>query len=257
MSAMLLPTRMVEKVWGCEQLPEPFEAPQGSRIGEIWFEPPEDLDQLLAKYLFTSEKLSVQVHPPGKDECWLILDCEPGASLAVGFRENYGIDQLRRGADDGSIEQMLAWREVEPGDFVYLPAGTVHAIGAGCTLVEIQQNCGITYRFYDYGRPRELHVEQALEHAERGPHDPMLRMRVGEATQCLANGPFFRLDRVVGPVPDGLRDYHATACLVLPLQGTAGVSGRPIPPGSCARIGNIADLSVPEESIVLVCSARS
>ena len=84
-----LPIRTVEKVWGRETLPPPFKAPAGKRIGEIWFEPPAQLDELLVKYLFTSEKLSVQVHPDdaqaqalgdgerGKEECWLVIDAEP------------------------------------------------------------------------------------------------------------------------------------------------------------------------------------
>ena len=131
MTPRLLDTREVEKVWGREELPPPFGSGASGRIGEIWFEPPQELDGLLAKYLFTSEKLSVQVHPPGKDECWLVLDCEEGASLAVGFEREFPADALRQAALDGSIEAMLRWHPVTPGDFVYLPAGTVHAIGGG------------------------------------------------------------------------------------------------------------------------------
>ncbi len=91
MSARLA-TRRVEKPWGREALPPPFDA-KGERIGEIWFEPPPALDALLVKYLFTSDKLSVQVHPPGergKEECWLVVDAEPGAVLGVGFDEDLG-----------------------------------------------------------------------------------------------------------------------------------------------------------------------
>ena len=256
MTMQVLPTRSVEKVWGREKLPEPFHAPDGERIGEIWFEPPADLDELLAKYLFTSEKLSVQVHPPGKDECWLVLECEPDASLAVGFDREYSVDELRRGALDGSIEQMLVWHPVEPGDFVYLPAGTVHAIGAGCTLVELQQNCGITYRFYDYGRPRELHLEDALAHAERGPHDPTLRCRASAATGCLVDGPFFRLDRIVGPVDEASAAGHSSACLVLPLVGEISCDGRTIACGSCARVDSLSQVVAAPDAVYLVCSPR-
>ena len=89
-----VPTRMVEKIWGRDELPAPFAAPRNVRIGEIWFEPPPEMPDLLVKYLFTSEKLSVQGHPSsaqalcdeaGKEECWLVLDAEPGAQLAIGF----------------------------------------------------------------------------------------------------------------------------------------------------------------------------
>ena len=94
MNLRLLPLRPVEKVWGCTDLPAPFSAPDGQRIGEIWFEPPPELDQLLVKFLFTSEKLSVQCHPSsiqarageqGKEECWLVLDAEPDAQIAIGL----------------------------------------------------------------------------------------------------------------------------------------------------------------------------
>ena len=97
MSVRQLPTRMVAKVWGRASLPAPFAAPAGERIGEIWFEPPPELPQLLVKYLFTSEKLSVQVHPSdaqalpgeaGKEECWLVLDAQADARLAIGSVSN-------------------------------------------------------------------------------------------------------------------------------------------------------------------------
>ena len=141
--ARQLPARLVEKVWGRDALPAPFAAPQGKRIGEIWFDPPPELRQLLVKYLFTSEKLSVQVHPgddtarpgeAGKEECWLVLDAEPGAQLAIGFDREYGPETIEQAARDGSIERLLAWHDVGPGDVYYLPAGTVHAIGPGLAL---------------------------------------------------------------------------------------------------------------------------
>ena len=113
MSARILPTQSVEKVWGRTHLPEPFSSPDGQRIGEIWFEPPAELDQLLVKFLFTSEKLSVQCHPSdeqaregeqGKEECWLVLDAEPDARIAIGLKKPADADTLRAAAQDGSIE---------------------------------------------------------------------------------------------------------------------------------------------------------
>lgn len=256
MTARLLQTKSVEKVWGRDTLPAPFSAPDGKRIGEIWFEPPEELDDLLGKYLFTSEKLSVQVHPPGKDECWLVLDAEPGAQLAVGFREEYSEAALRQGAHDGSIEHMLEWHEVEAGDFVYLAAGTVHAIGAGCTLVEMQQNCGITYRFFDYGRPRELHLEDALKVADRGPHDRALWSKVGSASQCLAEGEFFRLDRIVGAPSSCELDAHDQRCLILPLEGKVRANGIEADPGQCLLVEGVERADLPSDGVTLVCSPR-
>ena len=139
-----LTTRTVEKPWGQGVLPAPFVDVPGKRIGEIWFEPPPELPQLLVKYIFTSEKLSVQVHPSdvqrpghGKEECWLIVDAKPGAQLGIGFRERLGPDAMRKAAIDGSIEHLLEWHSVRRGDFFYIPANTVHAIGAGISLIEV------------------------------------------------------------------------------------------------------------------------
>jgi mannose-6-phosphate isomerase len=140
---------------------------------------------LLVKFLFTTDKLSVQVHPPdasaaaqqswGKTEMWHILRAAPGAQLAIGFRKDIRAEflsdpaNLRDAAASGELEQMLDWQEVHAGETYFIPAGTVHAIGAGLTLCEIQQNSDITYRLYDYNRPgtdgrsRPLHVEEALQ----------------------------------------------------------------------------------------------
>ena len=175
MSARLLETITVAKPWGVDRLPKPFNAGQDERIGEIWFAPPEEWPDVLVKYLFTSEKLSVQVHPDdanapagsrGKEECWIVLDAEPGARLAAGFVDPVEPEVMRAAAVDGSIEAMLDWHRVDRGDFFFLPAGTVHAIGAGLSILEIQQNSDITYRLFDYGRPRELHLDDAVAIAQ-------------------------------------------------------------------------------------------
>src|SRR3569833_4531355 len=109
---MLLPVRMVEKPWGRDVLPPPFAAPEAKRIGEIWFEPPAQFDALLVKYLFTSEKLSVQVHPGGalsKEECWLVIAAEPEAALGIGFREPLGSEAMRDAAFVGLFVLLLVW----------------------------------------------------------------------------------------------------------------------------------------------------
>lgn len=228
MSARQLPTRMVAKVWGRDQLPAPFEAPAGERIGEIWFEPPPELPQVLVKYLFTSEKLSVQVHPSdsqalpgeaGKEECWLVLAAEPDASLAIGFEREVSPQEIAAAARDGTIEQLLTWHPARAGDLFYLPAGTVHAIGPGLSLVEVQQNSDTTFRLYDYGRPRELHLERGLEVAQGVAYPAEHRTSVEERGQLLVDGPHFRLDRVEG-VPDAAtRAAYSGALLALPLAG--------------------------------------
>lgn len=231
--ARKLSTQLVKKVWGRETLPEPFKAPKGTRIGEIWFEPPPEMADLLVKYLFTSEKLSVQVHPSveraqageaGKEECWLVLDAQPGARLAIGFDENHSPQRIEAAARDGSIEALLTWHDVAAGDIFYLPAGTVHAIGPGLALVEVQQNSDTTFRLYDYGRPRELHLDRALAVADRGPYAARYRASVATRGTTLVDGPYFRLDRVEG-APDAAmaRDY-AGPLLALPLEGEIGLS---------------------------------
>ena len=227
MTARQLPTRMVEKVWGRDDLPAPFVAPPGQRIGEIWFEPPPEVPQVLVKYLFTSEKLSVQVHPSdaaalpgeaGKEECWLVLDAAPGASLAIGFAREVTPAEIAAAAQDGTIEDLLTWHPARPGDLFYLPAGTVHAIGPGLALVEVQQTSDTTFRLYDYGRPRELHLERALAVASGGVY-PAENKRSIAAGSVLVDGPHFRLDRIAG-VPDAAtRAAWTGALLVLPLAG--------------------------------------
>ena len=234
---MLLETRSVEKVWGRDTLPPPFRAPAGRRIGEIWFEPPQQLAQLLVKYIFTSDKLSVQVHPSdadapgaGKEECWLVIDAEPGARLGIGLAAETSAEALRAAALDGSIEQLLGWREVAAGDFFYIPAGTVHAIGGGVSLVEIQQNSDVTYRLYDYGRPRDLHLDQAIAVARTAPYEETLHRRIG-AGDCatLVAGPHFRVDLVSGEA-----DAGEGPGLVIPLAGELTIDGEQVGPGQCA-----------------------
>lgn len=224
-----LPKRMVEKVWGRDHLPYPFTAPEGKRIGEIWFEPPPEMSDLLVKYLFTSEKLSVQVHPgnhnalegeDGKEECWLVLDAEPEAKLAIGFDEDIDAEAMGKAAKDGSIEDLLTWHEVKRGDVYHLEPGTVHAIGSGLSLVEVQQSSDTTFRLYDYGRPRELHLERALAVASGAPYPENLKGNVAQRGETLIEAQPFRLDRVEGVPGKAMHAAYPGMLLVLPLQGT-------------------------------------
>lgn len=165
-----LPTRFLEKVWGTTDL-LPWYPVAGQKIGEIWFE--ADLP-LLVKFVFTSDRLSVQVHPDdeyarahensrGKTEMWYVMRADPGARLAIGFRETVTRERLREAALSGGIEDLLNWIDVQAGDAFFIPAGTVHAIGGGLALCEVQQHSDVTYRLYDYGRPRELHLDKAVD----------------------------------------------------------------------------------------------
>lgn len=165
----------VSKPWGRTDVPEAFAQPgEVEPLGEVWFQRPgSDDDALLVKYLFTSERLSIQVHPDdisaraaglprGKDEAWLVLDANPLAEIGIGTVEPVSSADLREAALDGSILDLIDWRHVEPGDAFYSPAGTIHSIGAGLTLLEVQQNADVTYRLYDFGRPRELHLDEGI-----------------------------------------------------------------------------------------------
>ena len=174
-----LDTEFKEKVWGSARL-EPWYESDGRQIGEVWFTNARPLP-LLVKFIFTEENLSVQVHPNdafagrhehsrGKTEMWHILRAAPGAKVALGFREEIAPERLRAAAISGEIMDLLNWFEARPGDTFFIPAGTVHAIGAGLALCEVQQQSDVTYRLYDYGRGRELHLEKGLQVANRGVH---------------------------------------------------------------------------------------
>ena len=167
----------------------------------MWFEGSGELP-LLVKFLFTSEELSVQVHPDdayaakhhnsrGKTEMWHVLAAEPGAQIAAGFREPVSPERLRAAALSGEIEESAGVVEARPGDTFFIPAGTVHAIGAGLTLCEIQQLSDITYRLYDYGRPRELHLEHSIAVARREPHRARQTPLGGQLVSC----PYFTVVR--------------------------------------------------------------
>ena len=257
----ILPTRMVEKPWGRDMLPAPFTAPSGQRIGEVWFEPPPALPELLIKYIFTSEKLSVQVHPSdaqlpghGKEECWLVIAAAPGAALGVGFREHIGAEAMRAAALDGSIEQLLAWYPVSAGDFLYIPAGTVHAIGAGVSLIEVQQTSDVTYRLYDYGRPRELHLDKGIAVARGEPHSPALRQHLDDTgAATLVNGPLFRLDRIAGAPDAAVRaSYGAAPVLAIPLDQPVTIGTEVIAPGSCGLSSSLTSIGFANDGLCLI-----
>ncbi|GAB5348725.1 class I mannose-6-phosphate isomerase [Alteriqipengyuania sp. 357] len=248
-----LPVHLVDKVWGRHTPPPPFTNPSEEPLGEIWFDPPPEMADLLVKFIFTDAALSVQVHPDdaqappghrGKNECWYILDAEPGATIAVGIEREMSMEELRAAALDGSIENDLGRIEVAPGDFFSIPAGTIHAIGAGISLLEVQQNSDITYRLYDYGRPRELHLEDGLRVARRAGYDAALRARsAARGYDELIDGPHFRLAILgaAGTVPEGRFAGHA---LILPLAEGVSLEGRPLEVGTCTLTQGTGGLAI-------------
>lgn len=188
-----LKPRFVERIWGSKQL-EPLFPNQSQEIGEVWLEANHPLP-LLVKFIFTTGKLSVQVHPgdeyaalhhnsPGKTEMWHVISAKPGAQVAAGFVKELPREELREAAVSGKVEQLLQWYDARQGDTFFLPAGTVHAIGAGLVMCEIQQQSDITYRLYDYGRGRELHLDHALAVSHLEPFDPRAEATEGLLVAC-------------------------------------------------------------------------
>ncbi|MFM2372009.1 MAG: hypothetical protein RIS85_1731 [Pseudomonadota bacterium] len=260
-----LPRRWVEKPWGRDILPPPFSDTTGKRIGEVWFDPPAALPSVLVKYIFTSEKLSVQVHPTdeqaralgehelGKEECWLVIDAAPDAVLGVGFHEAIDTATMRQAARDGTIEQMLSWYPVQAGDFFYIPAGTVHAIGGGVSLLEIQQNSDLTYRLYDYGRPRELHIDKGFAVAKGEPYPSSLhrRLKDGETVQLL-DGDHMTAHRVCGVPDHTILDQYSGPTLILPREGSVVVNGERLHPGDCGLAGSMGQVSFEQSQSCIV-----
>jgi len=176
--------RVVHKPWGVGDL-LPWSNVDGSSdaVGELWFErtdkdaPPP---ALLLKLLFTSEPLSIQVHPDdtyaramgmpnGKSEAWYILSAGPDAQIGAGLKHQVTPQQLRSSIQNGSIAELIQWRPVAKGDVIYIPAGTIHTIGAGIVLAEIQQHSDATFRLFDHGRQRELHEDNGVAVAHPWP----------------------------------------------------------------------------------------
>jgi mannose-6-phosphate isomerase len=246
---MKLDRIQVEKPWGRMHLPAPFQSPaaDGEPVGEIWFAHPDGRDlPLLVKYIFTSERLSIQVHPNdeeararglprGKSECWYVLDADPGATLGLGLKAPVDAETLRAAALDGSIEEMMDWKPVKAGDFFFVPAGTVHAIG-GISLVEVQQNSDVTYRLYDYGRPRELHLGDGVEVSKAGPYAASLAAHAaGDEARALVTGPHFSLLHLSAPTAelDALATRERWA---IPLTGNIEAAGVTVEAGECAYL---------------------
>jgi len=237
-----LATRIVEKPWGRCGIDPHFNVAGDRRVGEIWFEPPlgHDLD-VMAKYLFTTERLSIQVHPDnetarqrgfqsGKDECWIILDAAEDAEIGIGTVRDLSPSELVEAARDGSIVDLIDWKRPAKGDFIYNPAGTVHALGPGLTVLEIQQSVDLTYRLFDYGRPRELHLEEAAGVVRPGRHANPRDRQVGETSRMLVDGPYFGVAwcvREPPSLPAAMRDVQ-----LLPIDAPLGIVG----PGECALI---------------------
>ena len=249
MPAIRLDTKRVEKPWGRHDLWPGFEdVPEGGKpVGEVWFQAPkgvgEDDPALLIKYLFTAEKLSVQVHPTdayarahgqerGKDEAWQILHADPHATIAIGTLKPMTKDELREDAEDGTIEDELDWKAVKADQFWYSPAGTIHAIGPGLVLIEIQQNVDLTYRLYDYGSDRELHLKDGVAVADPVPYvAPFTPYDLGEGRRILSGDGAFVVERWTASRSGTLAATHDRPIWLIPLKDGGTLDGEAIGPG--------------------------
>lgn len=200
------------KPWGVVDLrPWSNAGDEASTIGEIWYERSDSTaasPSLLLKLLFTNQPLSIQVHPDdayaqsiglpnGKTEAWNVLSAAPEAKIALGLKRRLTHEQLRHAIDDGSISDLVVWQAVHPGDTTLVAAGTIHAIGAGLVIAEIQQRSDATFRLFDHGRGRELHIENALAVANTGPADfRVAPTRLTDTRTLLASNSHFTFERI-------------------------------------------------------------
>jgi mannose-6-phosphate isomerase len=216
MTMELSTVTLVRKPWGRTDLrPWSELGHDGTAVGELWFQradrtAPEPA--LLLKLLFTDEPLSIQVHPDdafaqsiglahGKTEAWYVLAAEAGAQVALGLKRVLTRPQLRAAITDGSVAELVRWQDVVAEDTILVPAGTIHAIGAGLVIAEIQQRSDATFRLFDHGRQRGLHLDGGVGAAIAGPATAEVPpTRLSEARNVLAESPYFVLEAIeLGP----------------------------------------------------------
>jgi mannose-6-phosphate isomerase len=202
----------VHKPWGSTNLRPWSDLDHGGdAVGEIWFRRADTTaptPALLLKLLFTKEQLSIQVHPDdafarsiglehGKSEAWYILSAAPDAMVATGLTRQITAPQLRAAIEDGSIANLMQWRRVLKGEVVFVPAGTIHSIGPGLVIAEIQQSSDATYRLFDHGRQRQLHLDNAVAAARAGPaQDHATPRHLTDARTLLVASPHFVLEHI-------------------------------------------------------------
>ena len=227
------------KPWGIVDLrPWNDARHNGEAIGEIWYERPNRAvadSLLLLKLLFTSQPLSIQVHPDdayahsiglpnGKSEAWYVVSAAPRAKVALGLKQRISPQKLHDAVDDGSISNLVAWRAVSQGDVISVPAGTIHAIGPGLVIAELQQRSDATFRMFDHGRQRELHIENAMAVANAGPADVQVQPnRLTNERTILVSSPHFMYEKCDLPPNSAWRLKAARETWLLVLSGGARI----------------------------------
>ena len=238
--------------WGRPDL-RPWYSETGTTapVGEAWLTGPECVVEtgalkgrtlaqaaaefpLLVKLLFPREKLSVQVHPDdalarelgqprGKTECWYVLEAEAGATIALGLREGVTAEAVREAIGAGTLEDLLEWVPVAAGEMVFVDAGTVHSIGPGVVLLETQQTSDATFRLYDYGRGRELHLELGLRAMKLRTAAGKVAAKKMDGFTRLIEQKYFVVDRYgVAAGGEAVVPVDGAGCVV-GLSGTASV----------------------------------
>jgi mannose-6-phosphate isomerase len=205
----------------------------------------EDRFPLLVKFLFPGDKLSVQVHPDdeqaqknglpcGKTECWYVLRAESGAQVALGLKPGVSLQQFEQAIHDTRAEELLNWIEVHTGDMLYVAAGTVHTIGGGMVLVETQQTSDITYRLYDYGRPRELHVAAGLAAIKLQSYAGKVVRSDDGQSNVLVRSPFFQVEKIRLREPLRSEVTRDSPHVVVAVEGSGVVESQGMEPISFA-----------------------
>ena len=209
---------------------------------------------VLTKFIDASKNLSIQVHPSndyalknehqyGKTEMWYVLDAGEGAGIYYGFKRETTLKEMKDAIESNTLTELLNWVPVKKGECFFIPAGTVHAIGAGLLIAEVQQSSNLTYRVYDYGRlgadgkPRPLHIDKALAVTRREP--PQTPVGPTEPEQSVAGGsvqPLFACDKfttavltVEGTMSDSVPNESFVSLLTLEGEGTLSYRGETYP----------------------------
>ena len=200
---------------------------------------------LLVKFLFPGDKLSVQVHPDdaqaqkvgqpcGKTECWYALRADAGAQVALGLKPGVTLKQFEQAIADNRAEELLNWVDVHEGDMLYVAAGTVHTIGGGMVLVETQQTSDVTYRLYDHGRPRELHISEGLAATKLQTRAGKVVRQENDASSFLVRSPFFQVEKIKLSQVMNAQLTPASPHILVALNGSGIVESQGMQPVSFA-----------------------
>lgn len=226
---------------------------------------------MLIKFIDAKQSLSVQVHPSdayalenehsfGKTEMWYVVEAEEGAGLYVGFSRDVSKAELERAIAENTLCELLNFYPVKKGDCYFIPAGTIHAIGAGCVICEIQQNSNLTYRVFDYGRvgadgkPRELHVEKALRVADLKKYEKLDPLGGENGEEVLGSCPYFHVTRqtVRGKwqMTTDARSFKCITCV----EGVGQIENHPISRGDSYFIPANYGTAHLSGDMVLICA---